>query len=341
MNRAGRGRTHTTDDGTMTGNNAAAQPHRIPAAGRAGNHRGPGTAGKRRSGRGQGLADLAGISPAMALFGLFMIVPMAAAVALSFFTWNGLGAPHWAGGANWVRFARDPVAIGSLAVTAKIVGLSWVVQTPISMALGLFVAGRQRYRSVYATVYVLPLLMSTAGIALMWESLLDPSFGALTALSRSLHLPFLQQNWLGNPDLTLYVIVAIIAWQFIPFHTLLYAVGRRQIPDVLYEAARLDGASPAQMFWRVTLPQLRYTIVTSGILMTVGALTYFDIIYIMTDGGPGYTTRVLSLDMYNVAFVQDQYGYASVLAVILSAIGIAVAVGLVRFTGFGAMASQQ
>jgi raffinose/stachyose/melibiose transport system permease protein len=295
----------------------------------------------RRAPHGTRLADLAGVAPPMALFCLFIVVPMIAAVVLSFVRWNGLGIPHWAGVANWAAFFHDPVARTSVVVTAKVVVLSYVVQTPISMALGLFTAGRQRYRSVYATIYVLPLLMSTAGIALMWESLLDPNFGALTALSRSWHLGFLQQNWLGSPGLTLYVIVAIIAWQFIPFHTLLYAVGRRQIPRVLYEAATIDGASPAQMFWRVTLPQLRYTIVTSGILMIVGALTYFDIIYILTDGGPGYTTRVLSLDMYNVAFVQDQYGYASVLAVILGVIGIAVAVGLVRFTGFASMASQQ
>jgi raffinose/stachyose/melibiose transport system permease protein len=281
------------------------------------------------------------VAPPLALFCLFIIVPTIAAFALSFVRWNGLGTPHWAGGSNWAEFFRDPVARTSVIVTAKVVVLSYVVQTPISMALGLFTAGRQRYRSVYATIFVLPLLMSTAGIALMWESLLDPNFGALTALSRSWHLGFLQQNWLGDPSLTLYVIVAIIAWQFIPFHMLLYAVGRRQIPAVLYEAATLDGASPARTFWRITLPQLRYTIVASGILMIVGSLTYFDIIYIMTDGGPGYTTRVLSLDMYNVAFVQDQYGYASVLAVILSVIGIAVAVGLVRFTGFASMASQQ
>jgi raffinose/stachyose/melibiose transport system permease protein len=281
------------------------------------------------------------VAPPMALFGLFIIVPMIAAVVLSFVRWNGLGTPHWAGAANWAEFFRDPVARTSVIVTAKVVVLSYVVQTPISLALGLFTAGRQRYRSVYATIYVLPLLLSTAGIALMWESLLDPSFGALTALAKSWHLSFLQQNWLGSPRLTLYVVVAIIAWQFIPFHTLLYAVGRRQIPAVLYEAATLDGASPLRTFWRITLPQLRYTIVTSGILMIVGSLTYFDIVYIMTDGGPGYATRVLSLDMYNVAFLQDQYGYASVLAVILGVVGIAVAVGLVRFTGFASMASQQ
>jgi raffinose/stachyose/melibiose transport system permease protein len=286
-------------------------------------------------------ADSVGLTPAMALFGLFIVIPLAAALVLSFFSWNGLGAPRWAGGANWAQFARDPVAHTSLVVTAKIVVLSWIVQTPISMALGLFTAGKQRYRSLYATLYVLPLLLSTAGIALMWDALLDPTFGGMTALARVLHLGLLNQNWLGSTSITLYVLVAIIAWQFIPFHTLLYQVGRRQIPQVLYEAAIIDGAGPAATFWRVTLPQLRYTIVTSSTLMIVGALTYFDIIYILTDGGPGYSTRVLALDMYHEAIVDSVFGYASVLAVILGVVGIAVALGLVRFSGFLTMSSQQ
>ena len=121
----------------------------------------------------------------MALFCVFIVVPMLGAIALSLFRWNGLGTPHWAGAANWIQFARDPLARQALTVTAKVVVLSWVLQTPISIALGLFTAGRQRYRSVYAALYVLPLLLSTAGIALMWEALLDPNFGGLTALSRS------------------------------------------------------------------------------------------------------------------------------------------------------------
>ena len=302
----------------------------------------PAAPGQRPGSRpGMRLADLIGLTPAMVLFGVFILLPLLAAFVLSFFRWNGLGAPHWAGGANWTQFARDPVAGTSLIVTAKVVALSWVVQTPVSMALGLFTAGRQRYRSVYAAIYVLPLLLSTAGIALMWEALLDPNFGGFAALSKSLNLGFLQQNWLGKPNLTLQVIVAIIAWQFIPFHTLLYQMGRRQIPEVLYEAATLDGATGRQLFWRVTLPQLRYTIATSSTLMVVGALTYFDIIYIMTNGGPGYTTRVLSLDMYQAAFLQNEFGYASVLAVVLGVVGVGIALGLMRFTGFASMQSQQ
>jgi raffinose/stachyose/melibiose transport system permease protein len=305
---------------------------------------GAGPAARKRNApaqRGLALADLIGLAPAVVLFGIFILVPLLGAVVLSFFRWNGLGSPHWAGGANWAQFVRDPIAGQSLVVTAKVVALSWVVQTPISLALGMFTAGRARYRSVYATLYVLPLLLSTAGIALMWEALLDPNFGGVTALSRSLHLGFLRQNWLGDAHLTLFVIVAIISWQFIPFHTLLYQMGRRQIPAVLYEAATLDGATGRQLFWRVTLPQLRYTIATSSTLMVVGALTYFDIIYIMTNGGPGYTTRVLSLDMYQAAFLQNEFGYASVLAVVLGVVGVGIALALVRFTGFGSMRSQQ
>jgi raffinose/stachyose/melibiose transport system permease protein len=295
-----------------------------------------------------GVADAVGLTPTMALFGLFIFIPLAAALVLSFFTWNGLGTPHWAGGANWAMFARDPIAHHSLVVTAVVVVASWVVQTPISMALGMFTAGRQRYRSVYATIYALPLLLSTAGIALIWGDLLDPIFGGVTALSRPfhiwflrVHLGFLEQNWLGSTRIVVYVLVAIIAWQFIPFHTLLYQVGRRQIPAVLYEAALIDGASAVGTFWRVTLPQLRYTIMTSSTLIIVGSLTYFDIIYILTDGGPGYTSRVLSLDMYHEAIIDSVFGYASVLAVILGVLGIGVALGLVRLTGFARMTSQQ
>ena len=285
-----------------------------------------------RRAKGGGLADWVGVGPPMLLFALFIIVPMIIAVAFSFVKWNGVGTITWAGGANWSQFFHDPVAHSSIWTTLKLVVISYVVQTPISIALGLFTAGKERYKAVYATIFILPLLISTAGIALMWQSFLDPQFGPLHG----------HQNWLGDPNTALYAVALIIAWQFIPFHTLLYAVGRRQIPAVLYEAARIDGANPVQMFFRVTLPQLRYTVVTSGILMVVGALTYFDIIYIMSNtGGPGTSTRVLSLDMYVTAFTADQFGYASVLAVILGVIGIAIAMVMVRFSGFGKMQSQQ
>jgi raffinose/stachyose/melibiose transport system permease protein len=286
-------------------------------------------------------ADIAGLSPTLALYGVFIAVPMLFALFLSFTTWNIVGRLQWAGLANWSHFLSDPVAHHSLLVTLELAGLSWVVQTPLAMALGIFVAGTQRYRAVYASIYLLPLLMSTAGLALMWQGVLTPTFGGLASLATSLHLNFLNQNWLGSTSLTFFVIVAIITWQFVPFHTLIYQAGRRAIPAELYDAAKVDGASIPQAFRYVTLPQLRYTVVTSSTLILVGSLTYFDIIYILTLGGPDDKTMVLSMDMYNVGFMQTTFGYASVLAVVLGVIGIVFAIGLVRLTGFGTMLNTQ
>jgi raffinose/stachyose/melibiose transport system permease protein len=285
------------------------------------------------------LADIAGLSPTLLLYGVFILVPVGFALFLSFTSWNVVGKLQWVGFANWSRFFSDSGAHHALFVTLELAGLSWVVETPLAMAVGLFIAGRQRYRAVYAAIYLLPLLLSTAGIALMWSGVLSPAFGGLAWLSRHLDLGFLNRNWLGSPSLTLYVLVAIIAWQFVPFHALIYQAGRRAIPAEIYDAALVDGASLRQTFRHVTLPQLRYTIVTSSTLIVVGSLTYFDIIYILTQGGPGDTTRVLSLEMYDAGFLQTEFGYASVLAVVLAVIGIAVALALIRVTGFGRMDS--
>ena len=286
-------------------------------------------------------ADIIWLSPTLLLYSAFIVIPMVFALFLSFTHWDVVGRLTWAGFANWSEFFTDPVAHHSLLITLELAGLSWVIQTPLAMALGIFVAGTQRYRAVYAAIYLLPLLMSTAGLALMWEEVLEPTFGGMASLGASLHLSFLNQNWLGSTSITFFVIVAIITWQFVPFHTLIYQAGRRAIPGELYDAAKVDGAGIVEAFRYVTLPQLRYTIITSSTLILVGSLTYFDIIYILTLGGPDDKTMVLAMDMYNVGFMETTFGYASVLAVVLGAIGILFTVVLVLLTGFNRMGSGQ
>lgn len=286
-------------------------------------------------------ADLVGISPTMALYGAFIIIPTAFALFLSFTNWNVDGPITWAGIANWREFFSDPVSGQSLLVTFELAGFSWLAQTPMAMALGIFIAGMQRYRAVYAAIYLVPLLLSTAGLSLMWEDFLFPQFGGLAWLGIHTHMRFLSQDWLGNSHLALFTIVVIVAWQFIPFHTLIFQAGRRAIPAELYDSASVDGASMSQTFWHVTLPQLRYSIVVSSTLVLVGSLTYFDIIFILTQGGPGNTTRVLAMDMYNIGFNQTEFGYASAIATVLGLLGIILALVLVKFSGFGSMEGTQ
>ena len=274
--------------------------------------------------------------PALTFFVVFALVPLAGVVALSFARWNGLDTPTWTGLTNWTGELSDSVTRGALLVTVKIMVVTWLIQTPISLLLGVFTAGTQKYRAVLAVLYFLPLLLSSAAVAIAFKSLLDPNFG----LSRATGISALGQDWLGNPNLVLYVIVFVISWQFVPFHTLLYQAGVRQIPASLYEASSIDGAGRLKQFRYITLPQLRNTIVTSSTLMLVGALTYFDLIFVLTGGGPGDATRVLSLDMYLTGFSANDMGAASVLAVLLVVGGLLLSWGITKLTGFSQMRSE-
>jgi raffinose/stachyose/melibiose transport system permease protein len=278
--------------------------------------------------------------PAIAFFLVFALGPLLAAVYISFLNWDGISAPGWVGLANWTRAFTDPVTLHSIFLTVQVMILSWAIQTPISLLLGVFLAGYQRYRAILGVFYFLPLLFSAVAIGLIWSSSILASDGALNTALRSIGLSSLAQNWLGEPGIALYAIIVVIAWQFIPFHTLLYQAGARQIPQVLYEAARIDGANARQRFFHITLPQLRYTIVTSTILILTGSLTYFDVIFVMTGGGPGFATRILPLQMYITAFQNAQLGYGSAIAVILAIAGVTLSLFLLRITGFGRMESQ-
>lgn len=283
----------------------------------------------------------AGASPVMALpalvfFACFALVPMLLVFALSFTRWSGLGAPRWSGLENWRTLAADPVAHGAVWLTVKVMVLSWAVQTPFALLLGVFLAGRQRWREVLAVLYFVPLLLATTAIGITFRDLLDPNFG----ISTSPGLSVLARDWLGDPNLVLYTVVGVIAWQYIPFHTLLYQAGVRQIPQSLFEAARLDGAGRVKQFWYITLPQLRYTFITSTTLILVGSLTTFDLVYVMTGGGPGYATRLLALDMFLNAFSRHEMGRASAAAALLVVAGLLLSLSLLRITGFTKMKSQ-
>jgi raffinose/stachyose/melibiose transport system permease protein len=276
------------------------------------------------------------VLPALVMFIVFGVVPLVGVLVLSFAHWDGLGAITPAGLSNWRSILTDSSLPHSIFVTFEIMILSWAVQTPISLLLGTFLAGRQRYRAFLAVLYFIPLLLSSAAIAITYKALLDPNFG----LGPGLHLDFLTQDWLGNSTLAVAVVVFIVSWQFIPFHSLIYQGGVRAIPTTMYEAASIDGAGRIRQFFSITIPQLKYTIITSSTLMVVGSLTFFDLIFVLTAGGPGDATRVLALDMYKRGFMSNQMGPASVIASIIVLLGLVLAL-LLRRLGGSTTASQQ
>jgi raffinose/stachyose/melibiose transport system permease protein len=267
--------------------------------------------------------------PAFGLFLAFGIIPVLGVLALSFTTWDGIGAIVPSGLDSWVDVLTDPALPNSILVTFEIMVFGWLAQTPLAILLGTFMAGNQRYREVFAVLYFVPLLLSAAAVAITFKALLDPNFG----LGPALGLDFLSQDWLGQPVLALITVIAIGSWQYIPFHALIYQGGVRQIPVSMYEAATLDGAGRVRQFFYITLPQLKYTIITSSTLMIIGGLTSFDLIFVLTAGGPGDATETLALAMYQQGFKANLMGPASAIAVILVLVGLGIALLLQRLGG--------
>ena len=274
--------------------------------------------------------------PALIVFIAFGVVPLLGVVGLSFTTWDGIGAITPSGLTSWTYVLTDPGLPHAVWVTFLIMVLSWLVQTPVSLLLGVFLAGRQRYRGFLAVLYFIPLLLSSAAIAITYKALLDPNFG----LGAGLGFPLLQQDWLGQGSLAVGVVVFVVSWQFIPFHTLIYQGAVRQIPRSMYEAAEIDGAGRIRQFFSITLPQLKFTIITSSTLMVVGSVTFFDVIFVLTQGGPADATRNLALWMYQLGFQANLMGPATAIAVILVLLGLALALLLRRLGGRDTTASQ-
>ncbi|MDT7578961.1 MAG: raffinose/stachyose/melibiose transport system permease protein [Pseudonocardiales bacterium] len=267
--------------------------------------------------------------PALVVFVAFAVVPLLGVIGLSFTSWDGIGAITASGLTSWKAVLSDPAVLHALWVTFLFTTLSWAVQTPLSILIGVFLAGRQRYRGLLAVVYFVPLLLSSAAISITYSALLDPNFG----LGAGLGIPLLRQDWLGRGGLALGVTIFVLSWQYVPFHTLLYQGGVRQIPRSMFEAAELDGAGRLRTFFSITLPQLKYTFITSSTLMVVGSLTSFDLIFVLTGGGPGDATRVLAVDMYKRGFQANLMGPASAIAVILVLVGLGVALLMRRLSG--------
>jgi len=281
--------------------------------------------------------------PAVAFFTFFALLPLAVAIYLSFTKYNGirLVPPRFVGIDNWSRLLTDDALHRSIGVTIILIVLAVATQLPVSLLIGVWAAGPQRMRAIVVALYFIPLLMSTAAVAVLWASLADPNFGVPAALNGILGPNNAFSNLLGKPATALGLIVFIYLWGASPLHTLIYQGGARAIPEVLYQAASVDGAGRVRQFFSITLPQLRNTMVTSTILMIVGTFTTFDLILILTRGGPSGGTSNLPFFMYDRGVTALDFGYGSVVAVVLIVLATVVSIVMVRATRYDEMQGTQ
>jgi raffinose/stachyose/melibiose transport system permease protein len=227
------------------------------------------------------------------------------------------------GFANYARLLQDSAFWHSVGNNFILVVVSIVFQLGIGMILALMLNTGRWGTKALRTIYFMPLLLSTVATGILWMLMLDPYSGLFNGILKLIS-PNQRLSWLGSESVVMFAVLFVICWQYIPQYMILLRAGMTGISEDIYEAATIDGASKWQQFWKMTLPLLSGTIKTSSVLSIVGSLKYFDLIWIMTGGGPNGYSELMATYMYKRAFNEDRMGYASAAAAVMVIISFIV-----------------
>jgi raffinose/stachyose/melibiose transport system permease protein len=290
----------------------------------------PPPARRRRPARRQKLELTLLLGPGLALFVVFVLLPILVAAYYSLNRWDGFGALEFVGLQNYGKALSDDVFRQAVLHNVIIVALSLIIQLPISLALALLLNRRLRGRTFLRLVVFAPYVLSEAITAVVWLMLLQPD-GLVDAALRAVGLGGLVHQWLADSGIVLYTLFAVITWKYIGFGIILLLAGLQGIPDELRDAARVDGATAWESIRHVILPLLAPTIRIWAFLAVIGSLQLFDLVWIMTLGGPANASATMASYLIDRGFRRYEFGYGSAVAVVLFMICFAFALCYQRF----------
>jgi len=271
------------------------------------------------------------LGPALVLFVGFVLVPIGVAAYYSLHKWNGFGpVTDFVGLDNYKRALSDDVFQHAILHNLTIAALSLLIQLPLSIALALLLNRRLRGRAFLRLVVFAPYVLSEAITAVIWLQLLQPD-GFVDSVLRAVGLGSLVHQWLADENIVLYSLFVVITWKYIGFGIILLLAGLQAIPPELREAAALDGATAWQTTRRVVLPLLGPTIRIWIFLSIIGSLQLFDIVWIMTAGGPAGASATMATYLFDRGFRRYEFGYGSAVAVVLFVICLVFALLYQRF----------
>jgi raffinose/stachyose/melibiose transport system permease protein len=260
--------------------------------------------------------------PAFILFLLFLIYPIVRSAYFSLFNWNGMGpATNIIGLKNFQQILTDKVFIKAIENCFLIVGLSLVIQLPLALTLAIMVGRDLPGRAFFRAIFFMPYVISEVITGIIWMSLFSPDpargfINALLILIPGVHA----QNFLGDLQQVMPCIFIVLTWKYFGLHMLLFMAGLQNIPREIEEAAMIDGTNTLQSIWYITIPLLGSTIRTCVYLSVLGSLTQFNLVWILTGGGPVHASEFMATYMYQYAFKRLQLGYGSAVALVMLAI---------------------
>ena len=272
------------------------------------------------------------LSPAMVLFAVLVLAPIAIAAYGSFFDWNGFGAPgNFVGLENFRRLLTDEIFAGDLQRALLLVVLSLGIQLPFSLALAMLLNQPLRGRRAYRMLFFTPYVLSEVVTAVLFTMIFSPNQGLANHVTELIGLGDVGVTWLADPDTVMYSLFLVISWKYFGFHTILYLAGRQGIPPELHDAAAIDGAGPWQAFRRITLPLLGPTIRISVFLSILGTIQLFDMVWVLTGGGPIRSSETLAVTMFQEGFKRYHVGYASAISMAIFLISLTFGLLYQRF----------
>ena len=270
--------------------------------------------------------------PTALLYTSLVLLPVVQAVYYSFFRWNGLGPlQNFVGLANYSRILNDRVFVAALSHNLQLVALSLLLQLPLALGLALLVRRITRGRALFRTVFFLPFVLSEVVTGVIWNFIYRPD-GGLVDLVLQWFVPGLAATaWMANPNTVLYALFGVVTWKYFGYHMILYIAGLQNIPAELEEAAQIDGCGPLQTLRYITIPLLGSTIRLTIYLSVLGSLQIFDLVWVMTTGGPVNASDTMATYLYKFGFQRFQLGYGSAIAVILFLICFVFSIVYQRF----------
>lgn len=259
----------------------------------------------------------------------FLLMPILAVAIISFFNWSLIGGAHFIGFKNYVSIFQSSDIRNSLLVTTYYVLLNIPAQTVLALLLALLMNKRFRGMGIFRTIYVVPWMATPVAMGIVWQWIFDPQYGSLNTFLGFFGLHGI--TWLSSLQLAMPSVAAVNIWQYTGYNMLFFLAGLQSIPSDLYEAASIDGVSPFQSFFRITLPLLSSTMFFVLVTDIIGSFQVFDTVYVMTQGGPGRVTDTLNFEIFRQAFVFFHAGYAAALSMVLFGIILLVTIAQALF----------
>ncbi|MEW1642553.1 MULTISPECIES: sugar ABC transporter permease [unclassified Streptomyces] len=295
-----------------------------PAAPTAAVTRPPSRTARSRARRRESATDIVMMAPPVLLVVGLIVVPIGIAVYLSFTDWNGFTTPpHQVGFHNYVRLTKDPAVRHAAFVTLLITLVGTVVCNVLGLGVALLLNRNSRLNAVLRVLVFYPYVVGPVILGFLWSSVLGTN-GAVNAVVGAQHsLPFL-----SDPTWALATVTCVIVWSSFGVNVVLYLAGLQTVPDSIIEAARIDGASPWQTFWRVKLPMLAPTVTVNVVLVVIGLLRVYELILALTAGGPAGETQSFVYTILTSSFDNTQLGYGAAQSVVLMIVIILVTVGI-------------